>query len=146
MRITNVYTLPWYFLATWWRHHMETFSALQAICAGNSPVAGEFPTQRPVTQRFGVFFDLRVNKRRIYSKPLSTSVMNHHYSWWRHQMETFSTLLALCAGNSPAILTSMLCTWTILNGKQLHVYILWIIILFWTKYCRVFGLSSLPNI
>ena len=23
------------------------------------------------------------------------------YSWWRHQMETFSTFLALCVGNSP---------------------------------------------
>ena len=23
-------------------------------------------------------------------------------SWWRHRMETFSTLLAICAGNSPA--------------------------------------------
>ena len=32
---------------TWWRHQMETFSALLAICAGNSPVPGEFPTQRP---------------------------------------------------------------------------------------------------
>ena len=31
---------------TWWRHQMETFSALLAICAGNSPVPGEFPTQR----------------------------------------------------------------------------------------------------
>ena len=27
---------------TWWRHQMETFSALLAICAGNSPVTGEF--------------------------------------------------------------------------------------------------------
>ena len=35
---------------------METFSALLAICAGNSPVTGEFPAQRPVTQRFDVFF------------------------------------------------------------------------------------------
>ena len=26
---------------------METFPALLAICAGNSPVTGEFPTQRP---------------------------------------------------------------------------------------------------
>ena len=33
---------------TWWRHQMETFSALLAICAGNSPVPGEFPSQRPV--------------------------------------------------------------------------------------------------
>ena len=27
----------------WWRHQMETFSALLAICAGNSPVPGESP-------------------------------------------------------------------------------------------------------
>ena len=38
---------------------METFSALLAIYAGNSPVIGGFPVQRPVTQRFDVFFDLR---------------------------------------------------------------------------------------
>ena len=42
---------------------METFSALLAICAGNSPVPGEFPTQRPLTRSFDVFFDLRLNKR-----------------------------------------------------------------------------------
>ena len=48
---------------TWWRHQMETFSALLAICAGNSPVPGEFPTQRPVTRGFDVYFDLRPNKR-----------------------------------------------------------------------------------
>ena len=47
---------------TWWRHQMETFSALLAICAGNSPVPGEFPTQRPVTRSFDVYFDLRPNK------------------------------------------------------------------------------------
>ena len=41
---------------------METFSALLAICAGNSPVPGEFPAQRPVTRNFDVFFDLRPNK------------------------------------------------------------------------------------
>ena len=42
---------------------METFSALLAICAGNSPDPGEFPAQRPVTRSFDVFFDLRPNKR-----------------------------------------------------------------------------------
>ena len=41
---------------------METFSALLAICAGNSPVTGEFPTQRPVTRSFDVSFDLRPNE------------------------------------------------------------------------------------
>ena len=28
---------------SWWRHQIETFSALLAICAGNSPVTGESP-------------------------------------------------------------------------------------------------------
>ena len=37
---------------SWWHHQMETFSASLAICAGNSPVPGEFPTQRPVTRNF----------------------------------------------------------------------------------------------
>ena len=45
-------------ICSWWCHRMETFSALLALCAVNSPVTGEFPAQRPVTQSFGVFFDL----------------------------------------------------------------------------------------
>ena len=32
-----------------WRHQMDIFSALLALCAGNSPITGEFPSQRPVT-------------------------------------------------------------------------------------------------
>ena len=42
---------------------METISASLAICAGNSPVTGEFPAQGPVTRGFDDFFDLRLNKR-----------------------------------------------------------------------------------
>ena len=56
----------------WWRHQMETFSALLAICAGNSPVPSEFPTQRPVTRSFDVIFDLHLNKR--FSK--------QSWGWW----------------------------------------------------------------
>ena len=40
---------------------MGTFSTLQAICVGNSPVTGKFPSQRPVTWSFDIFFDLRLN-------------------------------------------------------------------------------------
>ena len=47
----------------WWRHQMETFSALLSFCEGNSPVTGEFPAQRPVTRSFDVLFDLRLNIR-----------------------------------------------------------------------------------
>ena len=46
----------------WWRHQMDTFSALLAFCAVNSPVTGKFPAQRPVTRSFDVYFDLRPNK------------------------------------------------------------------------------------
>ena len=55
----NSVSLLW---KSWWRHQMETFSALLAICAGNSPVTGEFPTQRPVTRSLDVFFYLCLNR------------------------------------------------------------------------------------
>ena len=35
---------------------------LLALCAGNSQVTGEFPTQRPATRSFDVFFNLCLNK------------------------------------------------------------------------------------
>ena len=40
-------------------------SPLLALCAGNSPVNGEFPSQRSVTRNLEVFFDLNgwVNNR-----------------------------------------------------------------------------------
>ena len=83
----------------WWRHEMETFSALLAFCAGNSLVTGEFPAQRPATRSYGVLFDLRPNKRlgkqswdwwfETLSRPL-----------WRHCNDlnggTFFTLARLC--------------------------------------------------
>ena len=50
-------------LISWWRHQMKLFSVLLALCAGNSPVTGEFPSHKPVTRSFDVFFDLRLNKR-----------------------------------------------------------------------------------
>ena len=40
-----------------WRHQMETFSSLLALCAKNSSVTDEFPWQRPVTRNVDVFFD-----------------------------------------------------------------------------------------
>ena len=47
----------------WWHHQMETFSVLLALCEGNPPVTGGFPSQRPVTQSFDVFFYMCLNKR-----------------------------------------------------------------------------------
>ena len=47
----------------WRRHQMETFSALLALCVGNSLVTGEFPSKRPVARSSEVFFGLRLNKQ-----------------------------------------------------------------------------------
>ena len=86
---------------------METFSTLLAICAGNSPVPGEFPAQRPVTWSFDVFFDLRLNKRsskqswdwwfEMPSRPL-----------WRHCNMTFTLVSdAVAPSQRPQFLTSL---------------------------------------
>ena len=60
LRMTILW-VPWENICAWWRHEMGTFSALLALCAGNSPVTGEFPAQRPVTWSFDVFLDLHPN-------------------------------------------------------------------------------------
>ena len=87
---------------------METFSALLAICAGNSPVIGEFPTQRPVTQSF-VFFDLRLNKRlskqwwgwwfETPSRPL----------WCFYNGSTYVTVLYICLRHAICFTASWTC-------------------------------------
>ena len=69
---------------SWWRHQMETFSALLALCVGNSPVTGEFPVQRPVTRSFGVVFDLRLNKR-LSKQSWGWWFEKQSRPWWRHR-------------------------------------------------------------
>ena len=72
-----------YLFISWWRHQMETISALLALCAGNSPITGEFPSQRPVARSFYIFFDLCLNKplskqwrRRWFETP--SCPLRHH--------------------------------------------------------------------
>ena len=47
---------------------METFSAATGPLCGDSPVTGDFPSQRPVTQSFDVF---------IWSVPRTNSWVNN---------------------------------------------------------------------
>ena len=98
----------------WWRHQMETFSALLAICAGNSPVTGEFPTQRPVTRSFDVFFDLRLNKR----------LRNQSWGWWfetlsrplwRQCNESSANLVFGDSGSNSSPVWYQASTWTIID-------------------------------
>ena len=76
--LLGLYLVFFLIVVTWWRHQMETFSALLAIVAGNSSVPIEFPAQRPVTRSFDVSFDLRRNKR----------LNKQSWGWW------FETLLS----------------------------------------------------
>ena len=100
---------------SWWHHEMETFSASLAICAGNSPITGEFPTQRSLTRSFDVFFHLRLNKRlskqwwgwwfEMPSRPL----WRHSNAWvanaWRYTCLLYNLHIAMvpnkryCASN-----------------------------------------------
>ena len=47
---------------------METFSALLALCAGNSTVTGEFRSQRPVTWSFDVFIICAWTNGWVYNR------------------------------------------------------------------------------
>ena len=46
------------------------------ICEGNSPVTGDFPTQRPVTRQMFPFDDVMM------------MMMEQGFKWWNHDMET----------------------------------------------------------
>ena len=76
----------------WWQHQMETFSALLALCAGNSPVTGEFPSQRQVTRSFDVFFHLRLNKR-LSKQSWGWWFETSSRSLWRHDNGEMATCI-----------------------------------------------------
>ena len=86
-RLKNTLSATSFACTIWLRHQMETFSALLALCAGNSPVTGDIPVQRPVTRSFGVFFDLRLNKR----------LGKQSWGWWfrRHRAHYDVTVMTI---------------------------------------------------
>ena len=62
---------------------MEIFSALLDLCAGNSPVTSEFPSQKPVTRSFDVFFDICLNKC-LSKQSIRWWFKTQSRSSWRH--------------------------------------------------------------
>ena len=112
--VTNRTVMP----ATWWRHQMETFSALLAICVGNSPVTGEFHAQRPGTRSFDVFFDLHLNKRlskqswgwwfEMLSRPLWRHCNEWDHTTTAHSMHLWTKINTNC----------MMITWYMVKGNR----------------------------
>ena len=56
----------------WWHHQMETFSASLVLCAGNSPVTGEFPCKGHWRGALMISLICTLNKRLI----------KHSWGWW----------------------------------------------------------------
>ena len=87
---------------------MEAFCVLLALCMGNSPVTGEFPSQRLVTQSFDTYFDLRLNRR----------LSKQSCSWWFEM--PLCSLWHYCnqSGTKPTLVTKIwppnlvtICAW-----------------------------------
>ena len=141
-------------MCPWWRHQMEIFAALLAICAGthwspvNSPHKGQWRGALMfsfictwingwVNNRDGgdlirhrTHYDVIVmppshqyicktsyptrpgacggRADRPQMKPKFAWSRSACEAWWRHQIETFSALLAFCAGSSPVTVESPL--------------------------------------
>ena len=102
-------------IVTWWHHQMDIFSALLALCAGNSPVSGEFPCQRPVTRSFDAFFDLRLNKR-LSKQSRGWWSETPPRSLWR-QCNEMSRISVTLQAPWVAIYCISICCWGISSNK-----------------------------
>ena len=96
---------------------METFSALLAICGGNSPVTA----QRQVMQSFDVLYDLRLNKR-LRKQSWGWWFETPSHPLWRHCNDYHS-----CAASDGAwwsrdtVVTTPTCIHSLLVNIQRHI-------------------------
>ena len=72
-------------------------SSLLVPCWGNPPFTGGFPSQRPVTRSFDVFFDLHMNKRLSKQSRLQW-LETPTRSLWRHCNDHVDLLLIASKG------------------------------------------------
>ena len=76
------------YVPKWWTRMMTSsngniFRVTGPLC-GEFTGPGEFPTQRPVTRSFDVFFDLRLNIR-LSKQPRGWWFETLSWSLWRHR-------------------------------------------------------------
>ena len=103
---------------------METFSALLALCVGNSLVTGEFPPQKSVTQSFDICFDLN---KRLSKQSRGWRFETPSRSLYRHYNEQNGKLTLLCTKTQQGITSTTqqiyhgILQWenTTLNAKHL---------------------------
>ena len=113
----------------WWCHQMETYSVLLALCDGNPTETGGFPSQRPVMQSFGVFFDLHLNNRsrRQWFETPSCSL-------WRHRYESYPDVTdSIAVWRSSSLIHPNISRRATLNPRNLTPYIIGFTTLFTMK-------------
>ena len=103
------------------RHQMEAFSALLALCAGNSQVTGDFPSQGPVTRSFDVFFDLYLNKR-LSKQSICWWFETPSCSLWRHCSVMEQDGLEMLPKFACYLLYNMLLKWSCAVYRTWHAF------------------------
>ena len=86
-QIIFIFGVALYIDSPWWRHQMEAFSALLALCEGNPPVTSGFPSHRLVTRNFDVFFDLLLDQR-LHKHSRHRWLKTPSRWLWRHSNDT----------------------------------------------------------
>ena len=92
-------------VTAWWRHQMETFSALLALCVGNSPV----PVNSPHKGRWrgALMFSLICFNKQLGKKPWGWWFETPSWSLWRHyNVETVQSFMPSLRSPSDLILVS----------------------------------------
>ena len=100
-------------------------SALGSLYEGNPPMTGGFPSQRPVTRSFDIFFNLRTNKqlskqsrRRWFEPPLrcTTDLFSNLFDFeWERQalrylyVSPFKCRLSACT--TPKLIITVFSDW-----------------------------------
>ena len=114
----------------WYHHDMDTLSTLLALCDGNPPVTGGFPSQGVIIRISDICLVVRLNK--LLSKQSS-------YWWsetsWRSRDVTLMSIpgpwflsVFVCVGASlcPIIMIPRLSAYPIVAAKFLYEHITWL--------------------
>ena len=126
--------------------------SLLALCAGNLPVTGEFPAQRPVTRSFDVFFDLCLDEWsskeswgwwfKTPSHPLwchcNELEFVHFISWWVvlfscNSMTSFTESQTLLTPE-PSVLWGIDFIFLMIYLHEGYSF-MWLFVFNWCSYC-----------
>ena len=80
---THMLFIPWKRSRSVMTSSNRNIFRVTALCAGKSPVTGEFPVRSPVARSFDVFFNLRLNKR-LSKQSQGRWFETQSRSLWRH--------------------------------------------------------------